>query len=443
MEVDYVLNKLKNLTSLECLDYYKKDIEKLVECQNKGEIYLHTRMKLLSKQISLGLPDPYDRIMKLIKYGRDSSSLEACKLRYGDIEGIKFYNQKKSKSKQTLEKYIQKYGEIDGKIKYKNYCRSKSMSLEMCIKRHGEIEGIKVYEKFWKNTGFGTSKRAFKKRHGDNWEKYYNEFVMNQGKNNTLEGKILKYGEEEGIIKYRELNEKKSKSSNKENFVKKLLESGHSFNEIQNMVIDRWDNVSLKSFISRYGEIDGKMKYNEYIKNVRKKSPLCLEYYEDKNIDKDVAFEIISEIQWKNNKKISRYSKESLKYFDILNKIFQKRGYNCLYKGDELGIKLTKEEYDLYERNRLFFYDFFIPDINLIIEYHGVRFHDDIDYDSTLNITEEEIKKIEYNRDFYKKWIAEFRGYKVIILRSWVLNKDLSRLFKELNFTEEEKCKLI
>ena len=81
--------------------------------------------------------------------------------------------------------------------------------------------------------------------------------------------------------------------------------------------------------------------------------------------------------------------------------------------------------------------------INLIIEYHGFRFHDNIDYDSTLNVSENEIQKIEYNRDFYKKWIAEFRGYKVFILRSWFLNEDLNRLFEELNFTEEEKCKLI
>jgi len=211
MEVNYVLNKIKILTGLECLDFYKKDIEKLVDCHNKGEFSLYTKMKILSKQISIGLPDPYDRIIKLKKYGRDSSSIEACKLRYGDIEGVRVYNEKIFKSKQTLEKYIEKYGEIDGKIKYKEYCKSKSMSLEMCIKRHGETEGKIVYEKFWKNTGFGTSKRAFKKRHGNDWGKYYNQFVINQGKNNTLDGKILKYGEELGKKKYKELNEKKNK----------------------------------------------------------------------------------------------------------------------------------------------------------------------------------------------------------------------------------------
>ena len=102
---------------------------------------------------------------------------------------------------------------------------------------------------------------------------------------------------------------------------------------------------------------------------------------------------------------------------------------------------MTKNEYNVYKKARMFFYDFFVSDINLIIEYNGVRFHDDIDYDSTIDKKEEYLYTIEYNKDFYKKWLAEKRGYTVLILRSWKIKEDLNKMFNFLNFTEKEKCK--
>lgn len=443
MQIEYVLNKLKKLTGLDDLTSYEDDIRKLVDSHNEGIISLYARMKLLSEQISLGLDSPYKRILELVKYGKNSSSLDVYVLRYGDVEGTKRYTEKTNKTTHTLESYIKRYGDLGGPIKFKEYCKSKSMSLEMCIKRHGEIDGPLIYEKYWKTTGFGTNERAFKKRYGDDWKRHFEEFRISQGKRNTLEWKIEKYGEEEGTKRYRELNQKKSKSQSKETLIKRLLENGATFQEIQEEISNRWNNTSLKSFVSRYGEIDGEIKYKEYVKKCRENSPLCLEYYEKRNIPEDIAFEIITKIQWDNNKNSTKCSKESLKYLDKLNIIFKDRGYECQYKKSEFGIKLTLDEYKIYEKNKFFFYDFFVPDINLIIEYHGEHFHDDIDYESTIGITENNLLTLEYNYDFYKKWLAESRGYKVLILRSWRIQEDLNNLFNILNFTEEEKCRFL
>ena len=443
MEINYLRNKLKQLTGLSSLEKYEEDIKKLVEAHNQKQFSVHARIKILSEQILLDLDDLFDRTVELLKYKKDSASLYVYELRYGIEEGRKRHAEKTSKTTQTLEKYIEKYGEIDGKLKYKEYCKSKSMSLEMFIRRYGEEDGKIKYREYWDMTGFGTNKRAFKKRHGDDWEVYYNNFAQNQGKNNTLEGKILKYGEEEGRRKYIELNLKKSQSLSKEKFIQKKLEEGCSFSEIQNAIIERWDNTSLKSFKSRYGEKDGEVKYEEYMKKCKESNPLCLEYYEKRDIPENVAFEMISNLQWERNKNVSRFSKESLKYFDALDSVLSERGFSCRYKEYELGLLLTKDEYDIYEKNRLFFYDFFVPDLNLIVEYHGVRFHEDIDYDKTLGVQKEGVSKLPYNVDFYKKWIAEYRGYKVIILRSWNINQDLDNLFEFLHFTEEEKCKFL
>lgn len=441
MDINFVLNKLRKMTNIENLDYYKEDLQKLVECHNNNQFSLNSKFKLLSEQIVLKLDNLYERTIELLSYGKDSSSLEVNILRYGEIEGKRRFDEKNKKCSHSLENYIKKYGEIDGRIKFKEYSKSRCMSLEMCIKRHGNVEGPRVFRNFWDNTAFGTSKRAFKKRHGNEWEKYYNEFRNSIAQNNTLEGKILKYGEEEGSKKFKESNIKKSKSLNKDSYVQKLLDKGLSFDEIQVAISERWDNTSLNSFILRYGENEGIKKYNEYVKNLKLKNPLCLEYYENKNIPEEIAFEIISKIQYERNKKVSKFSKESLFYFDKLNEILTMKGFECKYKENEIGILLTKNEYNVYKKARMFFYDFFVPDINLIIEYNGVRFHDDIDYDSTINKKEQYLYSIEYNKDFYKKWLAEKRGYTVLILRSWKIKEDLIKMFNFLNFTEEEKCK--
>jgi hypothetical protein len=443
MELSYLNNKLKSLTGLENLDNYQDDFKKLIDCHNSGKFSLHTRMKLISQQIIFRLDNIYERINELLKYGRDSSSLEVFKLRYGDEEGERRFNLKINQSKQTLEKFIEKYGEIDGKLKYKKYCKSKSMSLEMCIKRHGEIKGPVVFREYWDTTGFGTSKRAFKKRFGNDWEKHFIEFTIKQGENNTLEAKILKYGEKEGTKKFKELNSKKSNSLSKKTLVEKMLKNGAAYDEIRIEIANRWDNTSIESFIIRYGEIDGLIKYEEYLKKNKESNPICIEYYEKRKIPEDVAFEIISKIQWERNSKLSRFSKESLFYFDKLNEIFEKRGKNCLYAKNELGFLLTHNEYQIYKKNRMFFYDCFIPELNLIIEYHGVRFHSDIDYNSTLTVSQNDIYNNEYDKDFFKKWIAEQRGYKVFILRSWEIKNDLNEMFDLLKFTEEEKCKFL
>lgn len=443
MEVNYVIEKLKTKYNLSDFSGYTEDIQKLVRAHNNNEINLYPKIRLLSEQISLGLDNPYERIVETLKHGKDSSSLIIHKIKYGDDEGLKRFTEKKSKCAHTLDKYIKKYGELNGPVEYKKYCKSKSMSLEMCINRHGKEVGSQVFEQYWKTTGFGTSKRAFKKRHGEQWEEYYNNFIKQQGKNNTLEGKIEKYGEELGTKIYNEVNLKKSKSSNKDAYIKKLLEKGVPFNEIQLYVRDRWDNTSLKSFISRYGEHYGPVKYYEFIEKVKLSNPLCIEYYLSKGISEDNAFEIISKIQWRYNKNNCKVSKESLKYLDTLNEFFIARGVKCTYKNEEFGIKLTKDEFSVYKKNRCFFYDFYVPSLNLIIEYHGERFHDDIDYNSTIGVNESELKNIEYNKDFYKKWLAENRGNTVIILRSWRITEDLNYMFNYLNFTEDEKCKFL
>lgn len=444
MDTDFVLNKIKKLGNLDYIDEkYLIDIKKLVDAHNTKQISLYNKFQLLTDQILLNLDNLYERNIKAKDYGKDSSSIDIYILKYDEIEGKKRYAEKNKKTSQTLENFIIRYGDIDGPLKFKEHKKTKSMSLEMCIKRHGEIEGTKIYKSYWETTGFGTNERAFKVRYGDDWLKHFEEYKINQGANNTLEGKIALYGEEEGKKRYKEVNEKKSKSQNKDTVIKKLLNQGLSFQEIHEFIKNRWDHTSLKSFCLRYGEDLGLQKYNEYCKNNKENNILCIEYYEKRGISANEAFNIISKIQWERNKKIKFFSKESLKYLDKFNDIFSQRGYTCHYKDNEFGIIMSELEYSLYKKNRMYFYDFFISEINTIIEYHGEWFHDDIDYNATIDITLNQINKIAYNKDFHKKWFAEQKGYTVFILRSWKIEDDLKIIFEKLNFTEIEKCKFV
>ena len=65
----------------------------------------------------------------------------------------------------------------------------------------------------------------------------------------------------------------------------------------------------------------------------------------------------------------------------------------------------------------------------MIIEYHGVRWHDDVDYSSTINMSKKSFIN-DFNFDLFKKWLAEQRGFTVFVLRSWNLIEDK----KEINY---------
>lgn len=414
-----VLEKLKEKYKIS--KKTEDDIIKLVEKYGHGKI--NGKFKLLSKQIELGLEDHFYRIDRLIQenIGR-SNSLYACKLRYGDKFGTKYYNSICQKYSHTLEKYIKKYGPIEGPIKYKEYNSSKSQSLEANIKRHGPIEGPIKYKEYWENSTFSTSKAAFVKRLGEKQGTIeYNKLCKHMGYTNTLSAYQERYGEDLGFIKYKEDNLKKSYSLSKKVMIKKMLANNNSIEEILNRIENRWSR-SKATYIKKYGQEAGLIKYNNYIKKCKENNPCSIEFYRKRNIKDQVAFELITYNQIYRNLSIGkRYSKESIKNLQpIISLIETMKQCQCLYKEDEFFIRLNREEYNVF-KSRMFFYDFTFIDLNLIIEYHGKHYHSDIDYNITKTINK--WQDLEY--DLFKKWKAEQLGFDVIIIRNWKLKEDM------------------
>lgn len=437
MELNYLLQKI---SANEITEKQMSELARLVEDHNKKLISLFNFYHLLKKQISYGLDDLYDRfylIKKTLK-PKDSSSYLGCIMRYGEKAGKELFELKNKKCVQTLENFISRHGEKEGTIRYKSYSKSRSMSLENCQRRYGEIAGEKAFRDYWDNTGFGSSLKHAKIRYGEiDYIEKYDTLCKKGGHSRTEIGFMERYGAVEGEKMYLEYNNKRGESCNKKTHILKCIDAGLDEKEILESIDKRWNQTSLSAFIRRLGEELGTEEYYKFTEKIKKSNPLRVEYYLTRKIPELLANEIITDIIIERNLLIKTCSKESLKFLipiaDLFFIDFDIKEENIYvgnkYRDQEYYLSLDHELREKTKR-RIFFYDLTILDFNLIIEYHGIRFHRDLDYDSTIKATLEDVIE---EVDLLKKWYAEQRGFTVLILRSWKLNEDLTKIFNYIN----------
>lgn len=255
----------------------------------------------------------------------------------------------------------------------------------------------------------------------------------------------LGYSEKDATVevsKYQRENGNKFSSKNKK-FPEKYLgrtwtqieywiNLGYSIDEAKKIISSKQDKTSLYSFISRYGEDVGSSKYLEYLKRVSYGA--TLNYYIDKFGDQE------GKIKYKNYisaKTLTHTSKESIKFFIPIYRELRKNGFGRtdIY----WGIK-GSSEYFLYDNsiNSIFFYDFCIPKIKKIIEYHGTAFHPNPNWKKEKfnswkclfsNMSSFEKLKI----DQYKENFAKSNGYDVLCIWSDCLpsHETLLKFIKE------------
>lgn len=198
------------------------------------------------------------------------------------------------------------------------------------------------------------------------------------------------------------------------------IKKGYSIDESIQIISKKQNKVSISSFINRYGEEVGKLKYESFINNV--KYGASINYYIDKfgEIEGPLVYK-----KYTISKSPKHTSKESLKFFIPLYKRLRSLGFNT--SDIFWGISGSKEYY-LYDDSihSIFFYDFCIPKIKKIIEYHGTSFHPNPSWEKEkfnswnctfLNISADEKLKI----DQYKENYAKSKGYDVLCI--WSDNK--------------------
>ena len=238
---------------------------------------------------------------------------------------------------------------------------------------HASEEDYKLYQ---------TRDEKWFKENNKDWDAYRER----QAYTNSLEYFIELYGEIEGTKFYFDMNKRKD-SSSLTHFVEmygdelgkqKFYEKGQ-----------KCENMSINSYIRKYGEVEGKNKYN-YLRTL------------DGYIEKYGEFNGTLFFNRRYNPpETTQASKESMSnLFNFILDYLEKSSFPLQYYVGARG----KKEFSIFKNNKRYFYDFAIPDIKLIVEYHGSRYHynENCNYDK-LNtyLTLDELKiKDELKRKF-------------------------------------------
>lgn len=229
----------------------------------------------------------------------------------------------------------------------------------------------------------------------DSNNKDWNEYCKRQAYTNTVDYFIEKYGEQEGVEFYNNLNKQKDSSSLKHHIEKYGEELGKEKFEDK---CTRCESNSIKYFVRKYGEQEGTVKYN-YIRSI--------EGY----IEKYGEFKgrLFYNRRYSENE-TTQASKESLiNVFNYLCENVDTLYSDLLYFVGAFG----KKEYTIIQNNKRYFYDFAIPEIKLVVEYHGSRYHynENYNYENIkLYKTLEEMKEYDIN----KRLFTEKLGYTYI-----------------------------
>jgi hypothetical protein len=131
-------------------------------------------------------------------------SLDGFIERYGSELGTKkhldFCN--RNKGNWSLDRQIEMHGELCGKQNYSKIKENvkKAQSLDGFIEKHGLVDGTKLWKSRMVKMWYSSSGESFKERFGDDYQK-----IMRLQKDHaSIESFIIRYGENIGAIKYKE-----------------------------------------------------------------------------------------------------------------------------------------------------------------------------------------------------------------------------------------------
>ena len=133
-------------------------------------------------------------------------TLEKCIAKYGESEGLRIWNDSKSKrGSLSLDNLVRKYGEEKGQQLYEKRCRQMrgKRTLDYFVAKYGEEEGKRRHKEYHdKYIGFETLDWFINKYGEEKGREVYDAAC--KGKGLTLATFVRKYGEEIGRQKYEE-----------------------------------------------------------------------------------------------------------------------------------------------------------------------------------------------------------------------------------------------
>lgn len=288
----------------------------------------------------------------------------------------------------------------------------------------------------------------FIKQGHSNWATHFN--TIKTLSSCSKQGQILLYGEEDGLVRYHNMNQRKTKGfdhsseeqrrkgviagnklrGSKEYSVRSIgywMKNGLSEKEAKEKVNEIQATNTIARYIKKHGEIEGPIKFAN-------RNAVWTKIMSDPVIGKKRSLglaryiERYGEIEGKRNYinmraarnagargALGRASKESLTIFTPLLSLLNSK--NIQYY---LGVENNRDWfiYDNYTE-RPYFYDLTIPSKSLIIEYHGEMYHPNPDWSAeklalwTCLFSNKSAVEV-FTSDAYKRKIAKDAGWNLI-----------------------------
>lgn len=221
-------------------------------------------------------------------------------------------------------------------------------------------------------------------------------------------------------------------SENPENYIDRTTtqiqywtKNGYSLDEAKDKIKLRQNTTSLDFFINKYGETDGIIRYNSLC-NLKKYNS-SLQYYIDK-YGEIKGNEVYRDLIGRRTVKLSRASKESFKFFRDIYIYLRKKGIN---KKDIYWGVGHSNEWFVNSNGIITFYDFTIPIINLVIEYHGIKFHPN---ENNIEINREEWTCLFSGMSFHDKLKCDKFKRDIIVAKGF----DYIEVFSDEDLTKSK-----
>jgi hypothetical protein len=323
--------------------------------------------------------------------------------KYGEIEGLRLWEERKKKSAITEQNLIEKYGEIEGKSRWNSYKNKLKIrgTLDWYIQKYGKVDGTGKYN--LKNKKLSVSYGALKLNG-------FSDFEINEIRNKhanksvrSIDNFISESGDEmKGVIKYNNYISKKTLNSSfgLEYWIKKcdgdISLAKNKLSEHQSRNINWWKN--------KYGEIDGVIKYNNWL--VKTTNAIMT----GDNVSKG-QISLENDIKEIYNGKILGY---------------------C----EKYGIILTNIEKKIFNiKNSILYPDIILPDLKIIINYHGDFWHGSETIFNNENTIipriNKSVKDVRLN-DVEKDRLYVSRGYNVITIWEKDYKKNKENAIKKI-----------
>ncbi len=293
-----------------------------------------------------------------------------------------------------------------GNISIKNISKKRNISIYEAIKVQKEI-----YNKKYVTTKNKKNYDEIKKSFGNSnrWEFYLNK--INPITNNLYtdeEAKEKIYNKQskgaEAIKRYKVSGER---TYIYPTTLQHFLNKGLSLLEAYKALSERQSTFSLEKCIEKYGKQEGYLVW-------KKRQDKWQQTLNNKSDEEKIEILNKKIKAWKNK----FYSKSSIIFFDKLIEIC-KKDY-----GIEFEYMYKENEYFIYdqETKKIYFYDFYIKDLDIIIEYNGSHIHPNKEklsineWNNWRHLYSKEDAEVIFKKDIYKQNIAINNNKNVLII---------------------------